>query len=189
MNVYDFDKTIFKGDSTAKFYFYCLKKYPKMLVHAPATIGAFIMFALGKKPKTEFKEAMYRFLTCIPDIEKTVKEYWDKYGNNIFDWYRRDKKSDDVIISASPEFLLRDFCENTLGARCLMASRVDSKTGKYSGVNCHGEEKVVRFREKYPDAQIDTFCSDSLSDMPLAKLAKRSFLVNAKGELLEWKPE
>jgi len=186
LNVYDFDKTIFKGDSTAKFYFYCLKRYPKMLCHAPATIGAFVLYALGKKQKTEFKETMYRFVRCIPDIEKTVKGYWEKYGGNIFDWYIRDKRNDDVIISASPEFLLKDFCENTLGVECLMASRVDSKTGKYEGLNCHGEEKVVRFREKYPDAKIQTFCSDSLSDTPLARLAEKSFLVDAKGNLSEW---
>ena len=186
MNVYDFDKTIFKGDSTAKFYFYCLKRYPKMLGCVPSTIGAFVLYALGKKTKTNFKETMYRFVRCIPDIDKTVKEFWEVYKDNIFDWYKRDKRDDDVIISASPEFLLRDFCENTLGVECLMASRVDSETGKYDGVNCHGEEKVARFKEKYPDANIHTFCSDSLSDTPLAKLAKQSYMVDAKGNLLEW---
>ena len=28
MNVYDFDKTIYKGDSTLDFYFFCLRKKP-----------------------------------------------------------------------------------------------------------------------------------------------------------------
>ena len=186
MNVYDFDKTIFKGDSTAKFFFYCLGKYPKILFSVPKTICAFAMFVLGKKEKTQFKQTMYRFLTYIPDIEKTVEAFWNKYRDNIFDWYRKDKRNDDVIISASPEFLLKEYCEKTLGVECLMASRVDSKTGVYFGFNCHGEEKVLRFREKYPHSHIDTFCSDSLSDAPLARLAKQSFLVDSKGNLREW---
>ena len=50
-------------------------------------------------------------------------------------------------------------------------------------MNCHGEEKVRRFREVYGDAQIDEFYSDSLHDTPLAKEAKRAFLVK-KDEIL-----
>ena len=30
MNVYDFDNTILRGDSTARFFAYCLGHYPKM---------------------------------------------------------------------------------------------------------------------------------------------------------------
>ena len=66
-----------------------------------------------------------------------------------------------------------------------MASPVDPKTGKTIGLNCHGEEKVRRFREVYGDAQIDEFYSDSLHDTPLAKEAKRAFLVK-KDEILPW---
>ena len=52
------------------------------------------------------------------------------------------------------------------------------KTGKYSGLNCHGEEKVRRYREVYGDAPIDSFYSDSRSDAPLAGLAAHAYLVH-----------
>ena len=59
------------------------------------------------------------------------------------------------------------------------------KTGIYSGNNCHGEEKVARFNAAFPGAEIDNFYSDSHSDDPMARVAKRSFMV--KGEnLSEW---
>ena len=32
MNVYDFDKTIYYGDSTADFYLFCLKRHKKIPV-------------------------------------------------------------------------------------------------------------------------------------------------------------
>ena len=32
MNVYDFDKTIYDGDSTAAFIKYCIKRYKKTLL-------------------------------------------------------------------------------------------------------------------------------------------------------------
>ena len=30
MNVFDFDGTIYNGDSSKDFFFYCLKRYPKI---------------------------------------------------------------------------------------------------------------------------------------------------------------
>lgn len=42
MNVYDFDKTIYNGDSTRDFYLYSLIKHPEMLKYVPnALTGAF----------------------------------------------------------------------------------------------------------------------------------------------------
>ena len=51
---------------------------------------------------------------------------------------------------------------------------MNPQTGLYDGLNCHGEEKVRRMRELYPDAEIEQFYSDSLHDTPLARLARRS---------------
>ncbi len=185
MNVYDFDKTIFDGDSTAKFYFYCLKRHLSMLKHTPATLAAFISFRMGKRTKTQFKQVMYRFLRCIPDVDKEIQGFWDKHEGGMFDWYAKVQKEDDVVISASPEFLIVPICTR-LGIKHAMASRVDKKTGLYDGENCHGEEKVRRFYEKFGQADIDMFCSDSLSDKPLALLAKEKYIISKKGELLNW---
>ncbi len=59
-----------------------------------------------------------------------------------------------------------------------MASKVDMHSGKFSGVNCHGKEKVKRFYEAFPDGKIDNFYSDSYSDSPLAEIAEKAFMVD-----------
>ena len=185
MNVYDFDETIYHGDSTVDFYFYCMKHKPKMMRSIPGTIGAFAMYQTKQWTKTQFKQKMYRFLTAIGDTEQVVQEFWETHIDNIKPWYiEKTQQEDDVIISASPEFLLRPACER-LGIKYLMASRVDPYTGIYTGVNCWGEEKVRRFREVFGDAQIDTFYSDSLSDTPLAREAKQAWIVRGD-EWIEW---
>ena len=89
-----------------------------------------------------------------------------------------------MIISASPRFLLRHICDE-LNVK-LICSEVDKKNGDYIGLNCFGEEKVSRFHKEYPGATIDEFYSDSKSDEPLAKLAKKAYLVRCKGEIIEW---
>ena len=185
LNVYDFDKTILNTDSTEKFYFYCLKRYPKILKHLPATAAAFFKYIIGKTDKTAFKQVMYRFLREVPDIDAAVEDFWDKNIHRVFDWYKRDHKDGDVVISASPEFLLEPVCKR-LGIKNLLASRVDKKKGEYTGTNCWGQEKVNRFREKFGDAKIDVFCSDSLSDTPLAMLSDKRYIVKPDGKLVDW---
>ena len=44
MNVYDFDKTIYDGDSTIDFYFYCLKKHPKIILCLPIQLYAAVKY-------------------------------------------------------------------------------------------------------------------------------------------------
>ena len=186
MNVFDFDKTIFCGDSTVKFYKYSLVRYPKVWFHVPSMVCAFAKYYILKKgTKTQCKEKFYRFLAAIPDVDKAVDDFWSKNVDGIFNWYKQVHSETDVVISASPEFLLEGICEK-LGVEKMMASKVDKKTGKYVGENCHGEEKVRRFYEAYPDGVIDSFYSDSVSDAPLAKLSKEAFVIDPKGNVLEW---
>lgn len=184
MNAYDFDKTIYNGDSTADFYLFSLKRHKKIILLLPSLLGAFLKFYIFKiGTKTEFKEVMYRFLRYC-DIEKDIKDFWDKNENKIKDFYLKQKKDDDVIISASPEFLLKPIC-NRLGIKHLMASCVDKKSGIYSGINCHGKEKVRRFYEVFKDGTIDEFYSDSYSDSPLAEIAQTAFMVKGN-DIFKW---
>ena len=184
MNVYDFDKTIYDGDSTADFYLFSLKRHKRIVTLAPSLFGAVVRFYVFKKgSKTDFKQVMYRFLRFC-DIDRDVSDFWEINQKKIKKYYLEQKKSDDVIISASPEFLLEPIADK-LGISALMASRVDKHTGIYDGVNCHGKEKVRRFYEKFPDGRIDEFYSDSYSDSPLAEIADKAYLVK-KEELTEW---
>ena len=185
MNAYDFDKTIYNGDSTADFYLFSLKRHKKIFLLAPSLLGAVTKFYVFKRgTKTQFKEVMYRFLkNCDP--EKDVSDNKKKKEKNIKGFYLRQRREDDVIISASPVFLLKPICDR-LGIKHLIASKVDPHTGKYSGENCHGEEKVRRFYERFGHVEIDEFYSDSHSDDPMAEIAEKAFLV--KGEIIEeWK--
>lgn len=177
MNAFDFDKTIFHGDSTARFYAYCYKHIPALWPTIPGQLGNALLFACKIRKKQQFKERMYRFLTKLPDIDSLLEKFWDENIGRVQPWYLAMQREDDIIISASPEFLLEPVMKR-LGIRHMMASRVDKHTGAYTGLNCHGQEKVVRFRAVFPDAHVEQFYSDSLSDTPMALLADEAFLVD-----------
>ncbi len=178
MNVFDFDNTIYNGDSTADFYFFCLKRHKKILLLLPSLLFNFIKFyALHIGTKTGFKEKMYAFLKYC-DIDKDVEDFWNTHICNIKPFYKKIRKDNDVIISASPEFLLKPL-EKKLNFT-VIASKVSKYNGKTEGENCYYEEKVKRFFEIYPKGEIDSFYSDSYSDTPLAKLAKSAYIVDSE---------
>ncbi len=184
MNVYDWDKTIYRGDSTVGFVFYLFRHYPKTLCNLPRTIFFGLGYALKITPKLTFKENLYHMFTYVSNMDKAIEDFTSSHLDHIKDWYKDGQKEDDVVISASPEFLISSFCEK-VGIQSVMASRVNPLTGKYDGLNCHGEEKVRRFYEKYKEGTIDEFYSDSLSDSPLARISKKAYIVKGD-ERKEW---
>lgn len=177
MNVYDFDNTIYRGDSTADFYIFCLKRHKKNILKVPSLVfGAVKFYVFKKGTKTDFKQNMYKFLKAV-NYPKDLEDFWNTHKSNIKDWYIKQQKADDIIISASPYFLLEPICKE-LGIKHLIASNVDKNTGVYTGINCHGKEKVRLFNINFPKENIDKFYSDSKSDTPLAEIAEKAFIVH-----------
>ena len=182
MDVYDFDGTLYRGDSTADFLKWSMRRHPRIIATLPRTgIAAVACFALHLIDKTSFKNALYRFLPCIPDIEAEVERFWRIHEAKITG--PCNPQQGDLVISASPEFLLRDVCAQR--GLALIASRVDPHTGRTLGPNCSNEAKIARFRESYPDDAIEQFFSDSRNDDPIAGIAQHAFLVK-EGKLLPW---
>lgn len=181
INLYDFDNTIYKGDSSTDFFFYALMKYPKIIKLIPSIIIAAIRYKLKKINKTEMKETIFKFVTFIPNIDDLVKDFWKEHECYIKEFYLSKKHDKDIIISASPEFLLKPITKK-LEVMDLIGSKVDKKTGKFTGLNCHDEEKVKRLNKKYDDYKVIEAYSDSKSDIPILKLAKKQYLV--KGDRL-----
>ena len=184
MNAYDFDHCIYAGDCTIDFYRFCLKKKPALLRFLPRQIWGLVLFAFGFIQKTAFKERFFSFLQGVDDRDAVINDFWTTHGDKIYSWYRERKQESDLIISASPEFLLRPIC-NILGVSRLIASRVDPATGKFSGENNYGAEKPKRLLEELGVSAVDAFYSDSLSDTPMAQIAQSSYMVR-HGVLTPW---
>jgi phosphoserine phosphatase len=183
MNVYDFDRTIYKKDCTVDFWKYCFRKYPRVRVCLLGQLLNLARFLSGRLDTTSFKEKFFVFLRKIPDPDQAIEEFWNKNLSKIKDFYIDTKKDNDLIISASPEFLVCEACKR-LGVNAI-GSRVDIHTGLYSGFNCGGAEKTKRYREIFGDTPIDEFYSDSRKDAPLARMAEKAFLVRGN-RILEY---
>lgn len=185
MNVYDFDKTIYKKDSSIQLYLYVIRQKPYIFLKCfPNQFRAAILYKMGRISKEKYKEVYFSFLQYIK-INEIINKFVESEMKNITDWYQQQKRMDDVIISASPEFLIKAFGER-INVKNIIASDVDYRNGHFRGKNCYGEEKVKRFGQRFDFDLIDNFYSDSKSDKPMAMKAKKSYIVK-KRKFFEWK--
>lgn len=176
VNVYDFDHTIYKGDASLDFIIYCMVRRPTLWKYLPGQAMALVRYIFGSWSRKQVKERAFLFLRDIPDVEATVWAFWQTRRARIEPWYLEQQSETDVVISASPEFLLKSIAAE-IGISRLIATEMDMRTGVIDGENCRGEEKVKRLKHYDPTIVIDGFYGDSLSDMPLFTLAKRPFVV------------
>ncbi len=184
MNVYDFDKTIFVGDSEDRFFDYMFHKKGFFWYRVNYAINEFL-FKHKIINKTRSRQSEYRLLAKIPDMHALMREYWDETERYMMDWYLKVKEPSDVIATGTPRFLMEPIMER-LGLKNLVATEMDPKTGRITGKFAIGEEKLVAFRRQYDTGDIDTFYSDAYSDHFLADVAKKAYIVLGDGELTEW---
>lgn len=175
MNGYDFDNTIFKGNSFRRFYFYCLLRLPYLILYLPIQLIAAILHGVRILNKHRFLCVLEWFIVFVPCKRKFLEKFWNKNFKRIKPWYLEQKKDNDVIISASPQYLVEIAC-NRLGVKCI-ASQVDLRSGKTYGKHCHDHAKVDFYREHFGDAPLAAYYSDSMTDIPMFRLAERGYFV------------
>ena len=107
VNVYDWDKTIFPVDSTVAFVRWCLRRHPGVIRALLGTLLLLPGYRLGKVRKTAIKERMYGVLRRAPDVDAELEAFWAQNFARVNPWYLAQRRPDDIIISASPEFLVR----------------------------------------------------------------------------------
>ena len=182
MKVFDFDKTIYDGDASIDFFTYCLKKNKKVLKAAPRQLSGWVRYHLKAISLNEFKERYFSFIKYI-NLQGMIDRFWNDNRGKIKGWYLSVKNPDDVIISSSPDFIIRPIC-TWLGVNSI-STVFDTVHCKIIGENCKGEEKVKRFKELYPDTVPSEFYSDSDSDAPFAQFSSHSFKVKGNN-ISEW---
>jgi len=176
VSVFDFDGTIYDGDATLDFYKFILKKYPRLTVFLPQQVLALLRYKIGLIDVTKFKEMFLRPLSSLENADSETLLFWEKNESKIKPWFKDLKKPDDIIITASPEFLIGPVA-NKYGV-ALIGTIFDLKTGTIIGNNCRGEEKVSRLRNQLPDISIGALYTDDLKhDGPLASISNQTYLV------------
>jgi HAD superfamily phosphoserine phosphatase-like hydrolase len=179
MTGYDFDKTIYQGDSSIDFFFYMIFTRIYLLVFTPWFLVVIALYGMKILSKKKTKECLFFFIPWYSNIDKIVDKFWSHNANKIQLWYTKQKKDDDIIISASLGFIVKPVIE-MLNIKNWLATNFNTKTGKIVGENCYGEAKKKEFERIYPKQKLEAFYSDSLSDKPIMEISNKAFLVNGE---------
>ena len=185
MNVYDFDGTIFPTDCSIGFCIWCMNRHPKLwFTFAPKAIKNVILKKKGKLSEAAMQRKFFSYLTMIDDFDKQIERYWDKNEKKIAPWYLAQKRSDDLIISASPDCIIGPIAKR-LGVN-YMATEYDREFGVYLNNMMYAKEKA-KYIIDHGFPVIDNFYSDSLADTPLALCAEKAHLVTKKAStVVDW---
>ena len=116
----------------------------------------------------------FGYLMLIDDFDEQIKQYWDKNEKKISEWYLKQKKDDDLIISASPTCIIEPIAKR-LGVN-FMATEFNRKYGVFLHNLMYAQEKA-QYIIDHGFPMIDNFYSDSLSDTPIALCAEKAHLV------------
>lgn len=176
MNLYDFDKTIYKYDSSIKFFFFCAKKSFRVFLQIFPILFFGILHLFGFISTKNFKEKFFKFLKYI-DVDKLVDEFWDREIKNINSFYTSQKLDSDVIVSASPTFLVNGAMKRINPSATLICTNMEKHTGKINGDNIKGENKVVAIRNVFKETKFENAYSDSVTDLPMLYLAENKYIV------------
>ena len=181
MNVYDFDNTIYRGESSLDLFFFYLKKHPSLVRYLPKALVGIIKYKLRMVPVDSllnnyaiFAEDFLRGLDPAT-LDKDMERFWDRHMHKIKPFYLAQQQEDDLIISASPEFFLKVLFKR-IGIKNLIGTTIDKKKGKIEFV-CYRENKIPAFQCRYPDTEIENFYTDSMNDKPLMDLSRNVFMV------------
>lgn len=164
MRVFDFDGTIYDGESLFDLYLYSARHDPKVFRYIAPVLRYAVKYKLGRATLEQMEYGVGKmtegYLTelsrskRVASVEQLVDDFWDRYYARIKPWYQPE--SDDVILTASFDLTVGKACRR-LGVRNLVASEVDVETMKVTYLNFN-TNKARRFRELYgPDAVVDEF--------------------------------
>jgi phosphoserine phosphatase len=188
MNVYDFDNTLYDGESALHFFLFCMKKHPLLVRFIPSALRGIADYKrhgisidqVGRR----YSKIMKACMEGIGDYGEASRVFWDKYEHRICKFYKALQQPDDLIISASPEQSLKEIC-GRLGISHYIGTVVNEETGEIEFI-CFKENEVKAFRERWPGQEIDDFYTDSMNDKPLMDISKHVFLVK-KGAITQIK--
>lgn len=176
MNCYDFDKTIYKKDSSIKLYLFYISKYPLKIFGIFRLMFLFFLNVIGILSTMKFKEKFFAFLTNIKDVDTFVDEFWQKEKKNINSYFYDVIKDNDVVISASPQFLIEPILKSINPQIVVIGTNMDKRTGKIEGENMKGKHKA-EVLNGLGYTEFDSVYTDSLSDFPILDMAKNKFIV------------
>ena len=179
IKVFDFDNTIYHGESSVDFAFYMLRHNKRILLFLPSLFWNAAMYKLCLASKETLEKRTNDAIKFIVrdknELLSLTDSFWQRNHRKLDRQMLRRITSEDIIITAGPFFLI-DAIKHCLNTKNLICSEIDWQKLEISYSNL-GDNKVRRYREHFGDKPIDCFYTDSYNDRSMMAISDRVFIV------------
>ncbi len=179
MRVFDFDNTIYDGESTFDFAIFIMKKKKSLFRFLPAFLWLLFLYKICKMNVKSFQKRLEKytqsFLANKEFVLECVQEFWDENIEKLYPNMLKMIRREDIIITTCPRFLIQGI-QDVIHTDHILATELDIENGKIKYLNFQ-ENKVKNFKKNYPKVTIKDFYTDSFNDQPLMDISTNVFLV------------
>lgn len=179
VNVFDFDNTLYRGESSVDLALYMIKNNKKIILYLPKIFYNLVKYKLCMVEKSKMITAINDFLQNVlrskEELLGAIDGFWANNRHKLNVNMLKRINSNDVIITAGPDFLLNGI-RDMLNTDNILCSSVDTETMKVRYLN-FGSSKAKYYKKKYGSKRIDCFYTDSYNDKALMELSERVYLV------------
>ena len=185
--LFDFDGTIYKGDSFIHFTFFSQSLFSFVGFWTKALISIIKGESLAKIKESFFMNFKGMKSRCFQKIcnEFAEKKLVGKIKSSFMDYIDElEDSSEIVIVTASIENYIKPWCIKNrfklIGTQ--LEYERDLITGRFKTPNCKGDEKVIRIANIYDLSKFDQVIAfgDTKSDLPMLNLSDKSFYKHFK---------
>ena len=190
LGVFDFDGTLYQGDSLFDFSVFYYRKKLLRCWRIPVLLLMWLGWKLSLIQTQKFKQRFIGFIKgdTEEEIQEKAEEFWrtsSKYNAKVCQELKQAKERGmlTVVVSASPHLFIAPAVKS-LGADLLIATPLTIKPSAYLlGENCRGKEKIRRLKEEFGELNMLVAYSDNEDDVPLLRLAEKGYRV-VKNEIV-----
>lgn len=184
IKVFDFDNTLYHGESSIDLAFYLIRRNKRILLYVPSILINLAKYKMCLVDREKAEQEINDFLkVAVKDkyeAAEIVESFWAENSYRLDENMIKRVRKDDVIITAGPDMLI-DGIKDKLGTDNIISSIIDPDKREMVYFN-FGENKAKRYKEVFGDTPIESFYTDSFNDKPLMKLANKVYIVE-KGRL------
>ena len=180
MNVFDFDNTLYDGESSVDFALFLIRENRAVIRHLPSIFWNLFLYQRCWATREQLAAAMDRFLkTAIRDsndFQRLIAAFWKQNACKLNLALVNRIQPEDVILTAGPQILIEGVSDR-LRTRRIIGSEIDLARKCLTWFN-FGSRKVARFKMLCGGETAERFFTDSYNDRAMMTLAKRVYLVS-----------
>lgn len=207
--IFDIDYTLTRKETLMELFKYSIEVKKSNIKYLPRAIYCGVMYGARVYDEKKVKQCFLRFIKGFSkeELDELAESFYKErlskilYSDGIEHLKKLKKEGYKVIlITASPEFYMHKLYD-IKEVDYIIGTRFKFEDNKFAclmdGLNCKGEEKVVRLKNYIKENNLEVdfknshMYSDSLSDLPLLKLVGNPHLINYKKKheykILNWK--